>query len=195
MFLLLSIWFQNWINRFSGHFATANFIQNKWTSRWITIYKSSSSSSNTQQITNNNGKTILSHHHHRHYSSKQLADTKNDGAKSSNSTTSSSSSSSSSKKGKFSKLKKIRKSWNWKAGAGWTILSVLDWWLIAAGGWLTWSGLLLKWTPIGIGLATIVHWHLHNQKCDRMGQPRTASKWMVNRIFFFDFFWFFWWKI
>lgn len=94
--------------------------------------------------------------------------------------------SSAAKKGKFSKLKRIRKSWGWKAGAGWTILSVLDWWLLAAGGWLTWRGILLKFTPLGIGLATIVHYHLHNQKCDRLNQPRTASKFMVN--FFFSFY-------
>lgn len=74
----------------------------------------------------------------------------------------------------------MQKSWGWKAGVGWTILSVLDWWLLAAGGWLTWRSLLLKWTPIGVGLATFIHWHLHNQKCDRLGQPRTASKIMVG---------------
>lgn len=77
----------------------------------------------------------------------------------------------------------MRKSWSWKAGAGWTILSVLDWWLIAAGGWLTWRGLFLKWTPIGIGLVAVLHWHLRNQECDRKGLPRTASKWMVSEVF------------
>lgn len=87
---------------------------------------------------------------------------------------------SSTNKGKFSKLKRVRKSWGWKAGAGWTILSVLDWWLLAAGGWLTWRSLVLKWTPIGIGLATLLHWHLHNRKCDKLGQTRTASRIMVG---------------
>lgn len=85
-----------------------------------------------------------------------------------------------SKKGKFKKI--IRKSWGWKAGAGWTILSVLDWWLLAAGGWLTWRNLILKWTPIGIGIASLVHWHLHYRKCDKLGQPRTASRIMVNNF-------------
>lgn len=84
------------------------------------------------------------------------------------------------KKGKSNKIRKIRKSWSWKAGAGWTILSMLDWWLIAAGGWLTWRGLFLKWTPIGISLVAAAHWHLRNQECDRKGLPRTASKWMVS---------------
>lgn len=117
--------------------------------------------------------------HHRFYSTKQVTETKLNG-QTTTTTTTTSSSSSSTKKGKFSKLKRIRKSWGWKAGAGWTILSVLDWWLLAAGGWLTWRGLFLKWTPIGIGLATLVHWHFHNQKCDRLNQPRTASKLMVS---------------
>ncbi|XP_055309180.1 phosphatidylserine decarboxylase proenzyme, mitochondrial isoform X2 [Sitodiplosis mosellana] len=50
----------------------------------------------------------------------------------------------------------------------------------ATGGWLTWRNLILKWTPIGIGLASLVHWHLHYRKCDELGQPRTASRFMTE---------------
>lgn len=75
------------------------------------------------------------------------------------------------------KLNKIRRKWRWGAGA--TILSVLDWWLLAAGGWLTWRGVFLRWTPIGFCLMAAAHWHLHNQEMDRKGLPRTASQWQV----------------
>ena len=142
--------------RFSGNFSSVNVTQSKWATRWITVYKSSSNSTNLSSIGKNN--------HSRYYSAKQVNETKATAI---------------SKKGKFSKLKRIPKSWGWKAGAGWTILSVLDWWLLATGGWLTWRNLILKWTPIGIGLASLVHWHLHYRKCDELGQPRTASKVMV----------------
>lgn len=151
--LILSIIFYS----FSGNLSSVNITQSKWATRWITIKKSSTNSTNLPT----NGKNI----HPRYYSTKQGNETKTAAI---------------SKKGKFSKLKRIRKSWGWKAGAGWTILSVLDWWLLAAGGWLTWRNLILKWTPIGIGLASLVHWHLHYRKCDKLGQPRTASKIMVT---------------
>lgn len=159
---------------FSGQLTNISFAQSKWSARWITIYKSTPNGTNSQ-----NGKTLP----HRYYSSKsqqqqqppiETTNTTN--------TTSSSTISTTTRKGKFSKLKRIRKSWGWKAGAGWTIISVLDWWLLAAGGWLTWRGLFLKWTPIGIGIATFMHWHLHNQKCDSLKQPRVASRFMVSRI-------------
>lgn len=75
------------------------------------------------------------------------------------------------------KLNKIRRKWRWGAGA--TILSVLDWWLLAAGGWLTWRGVFLRWTPIGFCLMAAAHWHLHNKEMDRKGLPRTASQWQV----------------
>ena len=80
-------------------------------------------------------------------------------------------------KGKFVK---IRKRWSWKAGAGWTILSVLDWWLLAAGGWLTWRGVFLRWTPLGICMIAAAQWHLHNRDLDKQGLPRTAAPWQVS---------------
>lgn len=80
-------------------------------------------------------------------------------------------------KGKFNK---IQRKWSWKAGAGWTILSVLDWWLLAAGGWLTWRGVFLRWTPIGICMIAAAQWHLHNRELDRKGLPRTAASWQMN---------------
>lgn len=86
----------------------------------------------------------------------------------------------SSKKGKFTKFKRLRKSWSWKAGAGWTILSVLDWWLLAAGGWLTWRGVFLKWTPLGICIVAAVQWHLIKDDHEKKGLARTASQWQVG---------------
>lgn len=83
-------------------------------------------------------------------------------------------------KGKFNK---IQRKWSWKAGAGWTILSVLDWWLLAAGGWLTWRGVFLRWTPIGICMIAAAQWHLHNRELDRKGLPRTAASWQVSKMF------------
>ncbi|XP_055547928.1 phosphatidylserine decarboxylase proenzyme, mitochondrial isoform X3 [Wyeomyia smithii] len=80
-------------------------------------------------------------------------------------------------KGKFVRIKK---KWSWKAGAGWTILSVLDWWLLAAGGWLTWRGVFLRWTPLGICMVAAAQWHLHNRELDRKGLPRTATPWQMN---------------
>lgn len=88
----------------------------------------------------------------------------------------------SSKKGKFTKFKRLRKSWSWKAGAGWTILSVLDWWLLAAGGWLTWRGVFLKWTPLGICIVAAVQWHLIKDDHEKKGLARTASQWQVGQI-------------
>ncbi|XP_055608312.1 phosphatidylserine decarboxylase proenzyme, mitochondrial isoform X2 [Uranotaenia lowii] len=80
-----------------------------------------------------------------------------------------------SSKGKFVKN---RRKWSWKAGAGWTILSVLDWWLLA--GWLTWRGVVLRWTPLGICMVAAVQWHLHNRNLDSQGLPRTAAPWQMN---------------
>lgn len=78
------------------------------------------------------------------------------------------------------KLHKIKRKWRWGAGAGWTILSVLDWWLLAAGGWLSWQGVVLRWTPLGVVLVAAAQWHLHNKECARKGLPRTAPHWQVN---------------
>lgn len=84
-------------------------------------------------------------------------------------------------KGKFLRLHKaIPKQWTWSAGAGWTILSVLDWWLLVAGGWLSWQGVILRWTPLGVCLAAAIQWHLHNRDLDRKGLPRTATTWQVS---------------
>jgi hypothetical protein len=78
------------------------------------------------------------------------------------------------------KLHKIKRKWRWGAGAGWTILSVLDWWLLAAGGWLSWQGAVLRWTPLGVALVAAAQWHLHNRECERKGLPRTAPHWQVK---------------
>lgn len=78
------------------------------------------------------------------------------------------------------KLHKIKRKWRWGAGAGWTILSVLDWWLLAAGGWLSWQGAVLRWTPLGVALVAAAQWHLHNRECQRKGLPRTAPHWQVK---------------
>lgn len=81
---------------------------------------------------------------------------------------------------KGNEFKKIKQKWRWgAAGAYWTILSVLDWWLLAAGGWLTWRGVFMRWTPIGLCMFAATHWHLHNKDLDRKGLPRTASQWQV----------------
>lgn len=77
------------------------------------------------------------------------------------------------------KGKSLKKKWLKKAGAGWTLLSVLDWWIIA-GGWLTWRGVLLRWTPLGFCLIAAAQWHLHNLEMDKKGLPRTATQWQVS---------------
>lgn len=76
------------------------------------------------------------------------------------------------------KLYKIQK-WKWGAGASWTILSILDWWLLAAGGWLTWQGQVLRWTPLGICFVAATHLYLHKRECVRNGLPFTAPAWQV----------------
>jgi hypothetical protein len=81
-----------------------------------------------------------------------------------------------SEKGKL----KFKAIWSWQAGAGWTIFSVLDWWLLAAGGWLTWRGVFLRWTPLGMCVAAAIQWHMHNKNLDRNGLPRTAAPWQVS---------------
>lgn len=77
------------------------------------------------------------------------------------------------------KGKLLKKKWLRKAGAGWTLLSVLDWWIIA-GGWLTWRGVLLRWTPLGFCLIAAAQWHLHNREMEKKGHPRTATEWQVK---------------
>lgn len=89
---------------------------------------------------------------------------------------------------KGNEFRKIKQKWRWgAAGAYWTILSVLDWWLLAASGWLTWRGVFLRWTPIGLCVIAATNWHLHNKDLDRKGLPRTASQWQVNCIKFRSF--------
>lgn len=159
----------------------SNLMPNKWSANWITIYKSYSQfgakvSGNVGVGGGTNGRYF---HRKQHNDTTTTTTTTNNERHNNNG-------GQQHRKGKSnstnSKCKKIRKSWSWKAGAGWTILSMLDWWLIAAGGWLTWRGLFLKWTPIGLGLVAAIHWHLRNQECDRKRLPRTASKWMVSII-------------
>jgi hypothetical protein len=77
---------------------------------------------------------------------------------------------------------KFKKIWSWQARAGWTIFSVLDWWLLAAGGWLTWRGVFLRWTPLGMCVAAAIQWHLQNKKLDANGLPRTAAAWQVSTL-------------
>uniref|UniRef100_A0A336LR80 Phosphatidylserine decarboxylase proenzyme, mitochondrial n=1 Tax=Culicoides sonorensis TaxID=179676 RepID=A0A336LR80_CULSO len=77
------------------------------------------------------------------------------------------------------KGKLLKKKWLKKAGAGWTLLSVLDWWIIA-GGWLSWRGVLMRWTPLGFMLIAAAQWHLHNREMDKKGLPRTATQWQMN---------------
>jgi phosphatidylserine decarboxylase len=75
----------------------------------------------------------------------------------------------------------LKHKWRWDAaGAYLTVISVIDWWLLAAGGWLTWRGIFLRWTPIGLCLFAAAQWHLHNKEQDRKGLPRTASQWQMN---------------
>jgi hypothetical protein len=76
-------------------------------------------------------------------------------------------------------LHKIRQ---WKKWAGATILptiSILDWMLLAAGGWFSWQGIILRWTPIGIVFVAAASWHLHKRECIRNGLPQTAPAWQV----------------
>lgn len=80
------------------------------------------------------------------------------------------------------KLHKIKRKWRWGAGAGWTVLSVLDWWLLAAGGWLSWQSTVLRWTPLGVVFVAAAQWHLHNRECERQGLPRTAPHWQVSKF-------------
>lgn len=133
--------------------------QKNWTAKWFNIRKAFRSSS-TFGKTFRNGDTVeLS----KKFSTQGNGDQQH----------------SSSKKGKLNKLKKFHKLWSWKAGAGWTILSVLDWWLLAAGGWLTWRGVFLKWTPLGLCLVAAAQWTMISDGLNGKGQPRIASAWQV----------------
>lgn len=50
----------------------------------------------------------------------------------------------------------------------------------AAGSWLTWRGVFLRWTPLGICMIAAAQWHLHNRDLDKQGLPRTAAPWQMN---------------
>lgn len=50
---------------------------------------------------------------------------------------------------------------------------------MAAGGWLSWQGVILRWTPLGICIIAAAQWHLHNRECERKGLPKTAPAWQV----------------
>lgn len=83
------------------------------------------------------------------------------------------------------KLHRIRRKWRWGAGAaGWTVLSILDWWLLLVGGWLSWQSVVLRWTPLGLVFVAAAHWHLHNRDCQKKGLPRTAPHWQVRIVQF-----------
>ncbi|XP_037036970.1 phosphatidylserine decarboxylase proenzyme, mitochondrial isoform X1 [Bradysia coprophila] len=140
--------------------------QRNWTPRWFNIRKSFKSTGTNSNYGKpfSNGETVEI--------TKKLA-TKGNGDQQGQQH-------SSSKKGKLNKLKKFHKLWSWKAGAGWTILSVLDWWLLAAGGWLTWRGVFLKWTPLGLCLVAAAQWTMINDGPNGKGQPRTATAWQTN---------------
>lgn len=87
------------------------------------------------------------------------------------------------------KLNTFKRKWSWKgAGAGWTVLSVLDWWLLVAGGWLSWQGVFLRWTPVGLCFFASMQWYLHNRELDKKGLPRTATQWQVIEINSFNIF-------
>ncbi|XP_058448477.1 phosphatidylserine decarboxylase proenzyme, mitochondrial isoform X1 [Malaya genurostris] len=129
-------------------------LPNKWSTKWTVVRRSISSSRHQEQGSN---QQHSSHHHHHQQQQQQQQNQQS--------------------KGKFVR---IQKKWSWKAGAGWTILSVLDWWLLAAGSWLTWRGVFLRWTPLGICMIAAAQWHLHNRELDKKGLPRTAAPWQMN---------------
>lgn len=147
------------MGRFRLSTVTHGTAQRNWTPRWFNIRKSFKSTGTNSSYGKpfSNGETVDI--------TKKLS-TKADQQ-------------GSSKKGKLNKLKKFHKWWSWKAGAGWTILSVLDWWLLAAGGWLTWRGVFLKWTPLGLCLVAAAQWTMINDGPNGKGQPRTATAWQV----------------
>lgn len=155
-------------------------IQNKWTTPWLTAQKVSKS-------TNGNNKNSLVNANVAGQYSRQSS--KNGDLQQQPLQQQQQQGGYSSKKGKVNKFKRIQNLWSWKAGAGWTILSVLDWWLLAAGGWLTWRGVFLKWTPLGICIIAAVQWHyLTNDERNQKGLPRTASAWQVWYLVLFFFF-------
>ncbi|XP_035904101.1 phosphatidylserine decarboxylase proenzyme, mitochondrial isoform X1 [Anopheles stephensi] len=137
----------------------------QWSARWTIVQRSIYGSSRQLQQQPNASPTSHQHqhqHHHQHHHHQQHQQQFHH-----QSTTGKSRS-------------KVYRKWSWKAGAGWTILSVLDWWLLAAGGWLTWRGVFLRWTPIGICMVVAAKWHLHNRDLDKKGLPRTAAKWQAK---------------
>ncbi|KAH8382237.1 hypothetical protein KR009_002536 [Drosophila setifemur] len=45
-----------------------------------------------------------------------------------------------------------------------------------------WTGFLLRWAPMGICVFGAIEWQLQKQRCEREGQPRTASE-LQSRIY------------
>ncbi|XP_017046911.1 phosphatidylserine decarboxylase proenzyme, mitochondrial [Drosophila ficusphila] len=45
-----------------------------------------------------------------------------------------------------------------------------------------WTSFLLRWAPMGICVFGAIEWQLQKQRCDRSGQPRTASE-LQSRIY------------
>lgn len=157
-------------------------IQNKWTANWI--YRNSQKSHHS--ITNNNNinsKIIpksADGHQHFHQKFKQQQYRHNHDH---NKTT-----------GKY--ILTFQNSWKWKFGYGWTILSILDWWLLAAAGLFTWRGIFFKVTPIiGLCLLGVVQWtqfryeNKNDSKINNIDDVvekkqfrRIASNWQVVKI-------------
>lgn len=74
------------------------------------------------------------------------------------------------------KLHKIRQ---WKKWAILPTISILDYWLLAAAGWFSWQGVILRWTPIGIVIVAAASYHLHKKDCIKKGLPQTFPAWQV----------------
>lgn len=70
--------------------------------------------------------------------------------------------------------KGMTKSWKWRS-----VLSVFDWWILAAGGWVTWRGVLTRWTPLGICLIVAMQWR--SRRKDGGADVKTASDFEVSR--------------
>ncbi|XP_026463031.1 phosphatidylserine decarboxylase proenzyme, mitochondrial-like isoform X3 [Ctenocephalides felis] len=69
--------------------------------------------------------------------------------------------------------KGMTKSWKWRS-----VLSVFDWWILAAGGWVTWRGVLTRWTPLGICLIVAMQWR--SRRKDGGADVKTASDFEIQ---------------
>lgn len=160
-------------NRFSSLVSCRTSMRNQWSSSGSIV---GSATTPAVHVTQKTYKSLPTNHNHVKQSTAPTQTTKYQ----------SSSSSSSSRKGmainhKTMRISSCRNSWRWTAVAGWTILSFLDWWLKAAGGWFTLRGVFLKWTPIGICIVAAVQWQWQFQanKNEQQLQQRKATEWQV----------------